>query len=363
MKMARSASIRCDIIGMVQFLDMNWLPISICKAIIAGLFGGALALGWAHESLALDGVTVDGRAILFYTDDVGIFSATRRLSRDGDPTQPALDTRLTNKGSDVVFEPDVTIGKSFHNSLGTTELSLRGQGFIFADNTQYGHGTVRVQAVQAFSEATRLRMRYYYAPNLFLGDNENRLSGAEGLAGETVTSHIWSARLERNLTHDIEVRLLGRYGLRRYNETFAHRDTNFWTVGPHLNWHISERVTLGLAYHYERGLADGRQQTAFEDDISYANHFASVDLDVELTERLSLITAVHYERNNWTSEIVGDERRGAHENVVQGEVVLVRQLTDHLRAFAGFQRSNRKQSFESEGIKNTNFFLGIDGTF
>ena len=25
----------------------------------------------------------------FYTDDVGIFSATRRLTRDGDPTQPA----------------------------------------------------------------------------------------------------------------------------------------------------------------------------------------------------------------------------------------------------------------------------------
>jgi NAD(P)H-flavin reductase len=87
------------------------------------------------------------------------------------------------------------------------------------------------------------------------------------------------------------------------------------------------------------------------------------DLDIELTERMSLITAVHYERNNWTSEIVGDERRGAHENVVQGEVILVRQLTDHLRAFAGFQRSNRKQSFESDGIKNTNFFLGIEGVF
>ncbi|MDH5626627.1 MAG: hypothetical protein OEY21_11010, partial [Nitrospira sp.] len=91
---------------------MNWLPISIRKALIAGLFGGALALGWPHEGLALDGVTVDGRAILFYTDDVGIFSATRRMSRDDDPTQPALDTRLTNKGSDVVFEPDMTIGKS-----------------------------------------------------------------------------------------------------------------------------------------------------------------------------------------------------------------------------------------------------------
>ena len=46
---------------------------------------------------------VDGTGILFYTDDVGLFSATRRLSRDGDPTQPAIDTRLTNKGSAAVF--------------------------------------------------------------------------------------------------------------------------------------------------------------------------------------------------------------------------------------------------------------------
>lgn len=308
-------------------------------------------------------VTVNGRAILFYTDDVGIFSATRRLSRDGDPTQPALDTRLTDKGSDVVFEPDLTIGKAFSNSLGTTELSIRGQGFVYSDHTIYSHGTLRLQAVQRLSDATRIRLRYSYVPNLFLGDNEDRRPGAHGLIGETVTSHIWSARFERNLTQDVQVKLLGRYGLRRYNEAFAHRDTNFWTVGPHLDWRLSHRVVLGLAYHYERGLADGRDQVQFKDDVSYANHFASVDLDVEVVERLSVVAAVHYERNNWTSTIVGDERQGAHEDIIQGELILVKELSEHVRGFVGFQRSNRKQSFETEGVKNTNFAFGIDGSF
>ncbi len=317
---------------------------------------------WCEEA-ALAEVVINGRAILFYTDDVGIFSATRRLSRDGDPTQPALDTRLTNKGSDVVFEPDMTIGKSLSHPLGTTEFSIRGQGFVYTDHTTYTHGTLRLQAVQGLSEATRVRMRYYYAPNLFLGENEDRRPGKHGLVGESVTSHIWSARLERQVTQDLQISLLGRYGLRRYNETFSHRDTNFWTVGPHLDWRLSHRVKLGIGYHYEQGLADGHEQIQFEDDVSYHNHFATVDLDVELMERLSLVAAVHYERNNWTSSIVGDERQGAHENVVQGEVIVVRQLTEHLRGFAGFQRSNRKQSFETEGIKNTNFFMGIDGTF
>lgn len=78
-----------------------------------------------------DGLTVQGQGILFYTDDVGIFSATRRLSRDGDPTQPALDSRLANQGSDVVFEPQLDIAKSFSNIYGTTTIDIRGQGFIF----------------------------------------------------------------------------------------------------------------------------------------------------------------------------------------------------------------------------------------
>src|SRR5829696_2906941 len=45
---------------------------------------------------------------LYYTDDAALFSATRRLHLHGDPTQPVLDTTLTGKGSDMVFDPEVT---------------------------------------------------------------------------------------------------------------------------------------------------------------------------------------------------------------------------------------------------------------
>lgn len=308
-------------------------------------------------------VGVEGRAIVFYTDDVGIFSATRRLTLDGDPTQPALDTNLTNQGSDVVFEPDVGVSVPLDSRLGRAELSLRGQGFIYVENPRFNHGTLRVQAVQAFSADTSLRLRYYYAPDQFLGENEVNPPGVDRLADEVLTSHIWSARVERDLMPDLEVRLLARYGLRRYDEPFTERDTDFWTVGPHVKWRFSHRITLELGYHYERGLADGRKQPELEDDVSYVNHYTSADLDVELTERLSLMAALHYERNNWTSGIVGDERNGAHEDVVQGEVILVHRLAEAWRVFVGFQRSSRKQSFEPESVKNTNIGLGVDTAF
>ena len=60
----------------------------ISSIVITGLF-------IAISSSAFAELKVEGTGILFYTDDVGLFSATRRLSRDGDPTQPAIDTRLT----------------------------------------------------------------------------------------------------------------------------------------------------------------------------------------------------------------------------------------------------------------------------
>ncbi|BFU96538.1 MAG: conserved exported protein of unknown function [Nitrospira sp.] len=305
----------------------------------------------------------EGRALLFYTDDVGIFSATRRLTRDEDPTQPALDSILTNQGSDVVFEPDAIARTSVDNRWGTTHLSIRGQGFIYADNPRFNHGTLKVQAVQAFSSDTRLLLRYYYAPNLFLGENEDRQPGGVGLVDEVVTSQIGSARIEQRLTKDVEVRLLARVGIRRYNDSFAQRDTNFWTIGPHVEWRVSERVKLGLSYHYERGLAQGRNEPQLRDDVSYINNYVSADVDVELIKRLTLSAAFHYERNDWTSGIVGDIRNGAHEDVIQGEVMLIHQFTESLRAMAGFQRSNRKQSFEPESIKNTNVAVGIAAVF
>jgi hypothetical protein len=328
------------------------------------VFGAAtLGLLLATASPAVAEWKLDGQAILFYTDDIGLFSATRRLSRDSDPTQPAIDSQLTNKGSAVVFEPELSVSKAFMNRYGTTTVDIKGQGFIFADNARFNQSSLRVQALHQFNTETRIRVRYYYAPNQFLGDNEEHQTGTDQIVPEKLTSHIWSARIERTLTPDVEVRLLGRYGMRRYNQSFSERDTDFWTIGPHVDWKITRRIKLGLSYHYERGLADGRNEPQFKDDVSYINHYMSADLDFELMERLTLFTAFHYELNIWTSDIAGDERNGAHENVYQGEAILAYRVTDSMRAFAGVQRSNRKQSFETEGAKNTNVGIGLNFAF
>jgi hypothetical protein len=339
------------------------LTLADCRKVVSLLVALASLLLAPRAPSAEEAWSLEGQGTLFYTDDVGLFSAARRLSRDSDPTQPAIDSKLTDQGSDMVFEPLLNVNRSLTNGLGRLDLNVQGQGFVFTENPEFTHGTLRLQATQALSSATRVLARFNYAPNQFLGDNDERQSGQLLLSPEKLTSYIWSARLIHDMTPDLSLRLLGRYGLRRYNDAFSERNTNFWTIGPHVDWRVARKIKLGLSYHYERGLAQGRNQPQFEDDTSYINHYLSADVDVELTERLSLFTALHFEHNIWTSSLAGDERNGAYENIYQGEVILTYRLTDSIQAFGQAQRSSRKESFEPSSINDTNVGIGLSAQF
>lgn len=327
------------------------------------LFGVAVVLVLAAAAPAMADWTVNAGGSLFYTDDVALFSATRRLNLHGDPTQPALDTSLTGKGSDMVFEPDLLVTKYITSSWGKTAFSVKAQGFIYTLNPRFNQASVGLEALHSFTPDTAIRLRYYTSPDQLLGDNEERRSGTHSIQEERVTSHIGSVRLEQRLSEKWEVRLLGRVGSRQYNEAFAQRDTTFWTIGPHVVWRVVDRLKLFLGYHYERGLADGRNQVQFKDDTSYVNHYVSLGLEAELAERLALELGTHFERNNWTSGIGGDERNGGHETIVQGEMTFRYRLTEQMGLTLGFQRSQRRQSFEHEIVHNTNVSVGANYRF
>jgi hypothetical protein len=312
---------------------------------------------------------LDLRSNLFYTDDVALFSATRRLTRHQDPTQPALDSKLADQGDDVVYEPMAQVSKTFDLMGRNTELLVRGQGFIFIDNSRFNHGSLGVQATHELTSSTNLKLGYFFGPDLFLGKNEVREPEEGGdqpprFKDEEFTTNYWVVAMSQQLpgTHDITVGLLGRYGIRKYNKAFDERNTKFWTIGTHLEWALTHKVGFALGYHYERGLADGRHQPELKDDISYYNHFATGELEFELTEQLGLEFGVHYEFNGWTTGIEGDERKGQHENLVQGDMVTRYQITKAFQMTAGLQGAYRKESFE-DGLKNYNLWVGAKMVF
>jgi len=296
---------------------------------------------------------------LFYTDDTALFSATRHSSLDGDPSQPVLDVSRTGIGSDMIFEPTVRVMKYIPWSYGRTEFVFRARGFMYAVNPEFSQANVHVEAVHAFTPATAVRLRYFTVPDQMLGLTEERRSGQYQLQDERVTSHLGSIRLDHRLSEHWEIQLFGRAGIRRYNEPFQQRNTLLWTVGPHLVWHLTHHTRLMFGYHYERGLADGRQQVEFKDDISYVHHFAAVSFETKLMKNVNVELDFHYERNNFTSGIPDDERLDGHENIFQGNGRLFYQLTDNTTVMLTVQRVNRRQNFFQTHDHNTNVSAGL----
>ncbi|MFO0732462.1 MAG: hypothetical protein U0231_04855 [Nitrospiraceae bacterium] len=241
--------------------------------------GGILGVAWPAESPAGEWSAVTEARVL-YTDNVSELSATRRLALSEDPSQPTIVP--LKKPQDVVWEPFLDLRHRSSNPLGSNEVSLKAAGFIYTDHTIFNHGNYRVQVKQAFSPDTSLVLRYRYVPNLFLGPNNERRTGARLLEEERVTSHVWRAQLEQRLSQAWTGTLIARYGIRLFNEAFAERDTKFWTLGSQAEVAVTSRITVVLSYLFERGAADGRDEVQFRDDVSYRQHFASLGATIAL---------------------------------------------------------------------------------
>ncbi|MBX3302021.1 MAG: hypothetical protein KF693_07390 [Nitrospira sp.] len=327
------------------------------KSIVAGL---VLLLSAASPGFAAapnTGWSAVGGGSLFYTDDVALFSATRRSSLDGDPSQPVLDVSRTGIGKDVVFEPYVRLSKLIPSSFGETELSVRVRGFVYATNPEFSQASMYLEAIHGFTPRTVLRLRYFTAPDQLLGQTE--LHGSENnLQDMRVTSHLGTVRLDHRLSEHWEIQLLGRAGIRNFNDPFVQRDTLLWRIGPHLLYHLNHHARVILGYHYERGLAEGRHETELHDDVSYVHHFASIGIEADLMEHLELELDFHYERNNFTSGNPEDERFDGHENIFLGSGRLSYQVTDHTALTFMVQRSNRRQNFHQTHDHNTNVSVG-----
>ena len=152
--------------------------------------------------------------------------------------------------------------------------------------------------------------------------------------------------------------LIGRYGLRFYNDAFAERDTKFWTIGSQMGYVINPRMAVSLGYLYERGLADGRGNTQFNDDVSYRLHAVSAGTDLALIESLSLHLDYIYRRKDFTSELLGDTHLNRHDDSHQGMAEFRYRLTSATILSASFQRTQRTSTVVTRDFNDTIYSLG-----
>lgn len=298
----------------------------------------------------------------YYTDNVGLFSVSKRLSLEEDPTQPVIDE--PEQGSDFVYEPHGELAYSDHNALGEFKLGLDAASYVFQDWSKYTHSFYELQLSQQVAEHTEIKFFYEYIPDLYLGSKRAfHQSNEEFEAEEVVDSHIFSLHLDHKLTDDIIVRSLSRFGMRNYNPAFEYRYHHFFTAGLHLEWEPSDDVEFMIGYHFERSFADGKQTEFFYDDVSYINHYTSAELKIHLAPKWSLMLVGDYEHNDLLSDNIKDIHYKASENVYQGEIELFYQLSEQTTLKTGWQYGHRRFNFESYAIHNNNVWLGLEYRF
>ena len=298
----------------------------------------------------------------YFTDDVALFSVSRRFSLKDDPTQPSVDH--PQQGSDFVFEPSAEVEWTGENQWGEMLISLDAAGYLFSQKTAYSHGLYELEISQKFVTDTTVRLEYNWIPELFIDKNEFTQANHRVTENdEQLSSHFWALHIDQALTDSLTVRFLSRYGLRNYDHPFEHRDTEFWTLGPHVEWQINSAIDLLLGYHYEQGSAKPQLARGYADDVSYINHYASAELKLRLLEKLTAIFIFDYEKIDFTTHNPEDEHYRAYENGYQGEIELLYELTQNVALSAGWQHGQRKLNIETQTIKNNNLWLGIEYTF
>lgn len=322
------------------------------RAIVALSFLGSLAgVVPAHADWS---VVTQSR--MTYTDDVFQFSASRRQKFSEDPSQPTFVP--AERKADVVWDPSVELIRVSANALGANEWSVKAHGFLYTNNPIFNHGDYRLQTTQRLGDETAILLRYRYVPNLFLGPNIERRTGLQLVREERVTSHTARMELERKLGDRWLLTWVIRGGLRFYNDAFAERDTRFWTVGPHVSCRVTDRVTAGLGYLFERGYADGAGDTRFSDDVSYRQHVVSATVDTLMSDVLSVQVLYLYRRKDFTSELIGDTHLNRRDDTHQGAAEFRYRWTAATTLTLGVQRTQRTSTNESRSFQDTQVWIG-----
>ncbi len=330
------------------------------RAVVVGCLWGLVGLPPLATATESDWSAI-AAARVSYTTDVFQFSAARRLAISDDPSQPTV-VQL-GQPDDVIWEPSVDLTRTFSTGLGRNEVSVKAHGFLYTNNPIFNHGDYRIQTKQWIGADTSILLRYRYVPNLFLGPNVERQSGLQMVAEERVTSHRWRLEVERRLSEAWRITGIGRYGLRFYNAQFSERDTWFFTVGPKVEYTPISWATATLGYLYERGLADGRNEPQFQDDVSYYLNVVSFGTEFRFSPSVSLNLVYTYLRKNFTSGIPGDTHMGRLDQTNQGLAELSYLLTPASQVTLRFQRTQRTSTNALRDFNDSIISIGGDYRF
>lgn len=300
---------------------------------------------------------VSGESESAWTDNVVQYSATFAQALQRDPSFPTGDGRLT--GGDVIWRQAAEVQWVGTAAAQPLRMSVNAQGFLYTDKPGFNHGIYRLDLRQALGPKHSLFLRYEASPDVLLGQSFERRTGNMLVREVRVTSHIGDVEIERRLSDAWQGTIEGRVGERAFNEDFAQRDVRFWTLGPRLQWTSPGGIVATGGYLYERGIADEMVAVRFNDDASYVNHVASLNLHIPFRQSLTLSVGYVSRVTRFTSELRGDFFNGRRDVTHQGSTELEYRWTEAVTVVVGFRRTQRTSTLAAVDFHSTTVFLGL----
>lgn len=95
------------------------------------------------------------------------------------------------------------------------------------------------------------------------------------------------------------------------------------------------------------------------DDASYGNHVASLDLRIPFRQSWALSLDYVYRITRYTSDLPGDSFNGRRDVTHQGAAELEYRWTDAVTVVAGFKRTQRMSTSVAADFQGTIGFFGL----
>ncbi len=284
---------------------------------------------------------------LIYDDNVWQFSDSDRSSFEN--SQNTSFFQNVESLGDFIWEPYLFLQFQPLEKTPSTRLFTDISGDFYTYNHSRNLGTYQIGLKQGIGRKVHALISYTLIPREFVGiSRENPGSGIS--VGETITTHTTRFRIEREI-QDIDLGLTVHHKFKDYNDAFEVQDSDIYGVGLESKIYSAYGLKTRIAYLFELGVASGRNNPNFKNDLSYRSHQLRISPEIRVNRQLAIGIRYEIKYKAFTTNLPGDTNHyGRDDTMHTVGANIYYELSKTLETKLGYERVMKRPN------KNKDFF-------
>jgi hypothetical protein len=284
---------------------------------------------------------------LIYDDNVWQFSDRDRSSFEN--SQNSSFFQNVESLDDFIWEPYFFLQFQPLEKTPSTQLFADISGNFYVHNPSLNLGIYQIGLKQEIRHKVQAAISYTLIPREFVGISRENPSSSISV-GETITTHTTRFRIERKI-RDINLGLTVHHKFKDYNDTFEEQDNNIYGAGLESKIYSGYGLKTRIAYLFELGVASGRNNTNFNNDLSYRSHQLRISPEVRINRDLTIGVRYEIKYKAFTTNLSGDTNHyGRYDTTHTVGANIYYELGKTLETKLGYERVMKRPN------KNKDFF-------